>query len=166
MGCPSAAAKTAPRKGLSAVAGKHRHAPRLAPDSNCAVALVEPSRVMSLKTTTILVWRTRLIRTLLRPFAATPDLLVHRAIKSLIYSERDIKQVLRVEGARSEDAKKPYDTAAMVHPGEHCSMTERRADDATRDVIDFLKCEYISNHIGEDFEGTIAAVTGFDVLWN
>ncbi|MEN9464987.1 MAG: ribonuclease [Pseudomonadota bacterium] len=100
------------------------------------------------------------------PIRRYPDLLVHRAIKSLIHSERDIKQVLRVEGARSEDAKKlyPYDTAAMVHLGEHCSMTERRADDATRDVIDFLKCEYISNRIGEDFEGTIAAVTGFGLF--
>jgi len=30
--------------------------------------------------------------------------------------------------------------------GEHCSMTERRADDATRDVSDALKCEYMQDH--------------------
>jgi len=45
--------------------------------------------------------------------------------------------------------------------GEHCSMTERRADDATRDVADALKCEYMQDHVGDVMVGTIAAVTNF-----
>ena len=45
--------------------------------------------------------------------------------------------------------------------GEHCSMTERRADDATRDVADWLKCEYMLDHVGDEFDGVIASVTGF-----
>ena len=43
-------------------------------------------------------------------------------------------------------------------------MAERRADDATRDVTDFLKCEYIRDKVGEDFEGVISAVTGFGLF--
>ena len=49
----------------------------------------------------------------------------------------------------------------MTYLGEHCSMTERRADDATRDVADALKCEYMQDHIGDIMLGTIAAVTNF-----
>jgi ribonuclease R len=48
--------------------------------------------------------------------------------------------------------------------GENCSMAERRADDATRDVVDFLKCEYMEQHVGEVFDGTISAVTGFGMF--
>jgi ribonuclease R len=40
-------------------------------------------------------------------------------------------------------------------------MTERRADDATRDVVRWLKCEYIQKHVGEDFDGIISGVTRF-----
>ena len=58
----------------------------------------------------------------------------------------------------------PYDMATMVAMGEHCSMTERRADDATRDVTDFLKCEYIRDKVGEDYEGLITAVTAFGMF--
>jgi ribonuclease R len=52
----------------------------------------------------------------------------------------------------------------MVHFGEHCSMTERRADDATRDVEDWLKCEFMSDKVGDVFEGTIASVTQFGIF--
>jgi ribonuclease R len=58
----------------------------------------------------------------------------------------------------------PYDTAAMVALGEQCSMTERRADDATREVDAWLKCEFLKDRIGEEFEGVIAAVTTFGVF--
>ena len=43
-------------------------------------------------------------------------------------------------------------------------MAERRADDATRDVTDFLKCEFIRDRVGDDFEGVISAVTGFGLF--
>jgi ribonuclease R len=100
------------------------------------------------------------------PIRRYPDLLVHRAIRSVIRSTRECKHVKRVEGA-GRLAKKvifPYDVPAMVSLGQDCSMAERRADDATRDVVDFLKCEYMEQHVGKVFDGTIAAVTGFGLF--
>ena len=52
----------------------------------------------------------------------------------------------------------------LVTAGEHCSMTERRADDATRDVQLWLKCEYLRHHIGDEFAGVVASVTRFGVF--
>lgn len=100
------------------------------------------------------------------PIRRYPDLLVHRGIRSVIRSARECKHIRRVEGAGRLTKKKifPYDTAAMVSLGEHCSMAERRADDATRDVVDFLKCEYMQQHVGEVFEGVISAVTNFGLF--
>ena len=46
----------------------------------------------------------------------------------------------------------------------HCSMTERRADDATRDVTNWLKCYFMQDKIGEVYEGTVAGVTSFGVF--
>lgn len=90
------------------------------------------------------------------PIRRYPDLLLHRAIKYLIAKQ---------EG-RNTDRWTPtggyhYSTDDMDVMGEQCSMTERRADDATRDVSDWLKCEYMQDHVGEVMEGTIANVTGF-----
>lgn len=48
--------------------------------------------------------------------------------------------------------------------GAHCSMTERRADDATRQVDEWLKCEYMQDHIGSEFGGVIASVTNFGLF--
>ena len=48
--------------------------------------------------------------------------------------------------------------------GDHCSMTERRADDATREVADWLKCEYMQDHVGAEFSGVISSVTGFGLF--
>jgi ribonuclease R len=100
------------------------------------------------------------------PIRRYPDLLVHRAIKHVIHSKKSSKQVRRVDGAPVL-AKKliyPYQTSDMVAAGLHCSMTERRADDATRDVIAWLKCEYLLEHVGETFDGVIAGVTGFGMF--
>jgi len=81
------------------------------------------------------------------PIRRYPDLLVHRAIKHCIDN-------------------KPVDSFAYGLPdmlvlGEHCSANERRADEATREVVNWLKCEYMMDKIGEDFNGIITAVTGF-----
>ena len=100
------------------------------------------------------------------PIRRYSDLLVHRGIKSLIHSEFESKHLSRAEGTVVEKPSTyfPYDLTAMVHLGEHVSMTERRADDATREVVDFLKCEYIQSFIGETFEGVINTVTGFGMF--
>ena len=54
--------------------------------------------------------------------------------------------------------------ADLVAAGEHCSTTERRADDATRDVNLWLKCEYLRHHIGDEFVGVVASVTRFGMF--
>ena len=48
--------------------------------------------------------------------------------------------------------------------GVHCSLTERRADDATRDVENWLKCYFMQDKVGEEFDGTISGVTSFGLF--
>jgi ribonuclease R len=84
------------------------------------------------------------------PIRRYPDLLVHRAI-------RHVTEHGTAEGyAASKDE--------MVMAGEHCSMTERRADEATRDAIMTLKCQYMSDKLGQEFEGIISGVTSFGLF--
>jgi ribonuclease R len=100
------------------------------------------------------------------PIRRYPDLLVHRAIRSVIRGPRKTNTVLRADGAKVEPPSKwaPYTFEQMLEFGEHSSMTERRADDATRDVEDWLKCEFMSDKLGEVFDGTIASVTQFGIF--
>jgi ribonuclease R len=84
------------------------------------------------------------------PIRRYPDLLVHRAIR----------HVLR--GGKPENFD--YGVGHMQSLGEHCSMTERRADEATRDATDWLKCEFIMDKVGECFDGIITAVTSFGIF--
>jgi len=79
------------------------------------------------------------------PIRRYPDLLIHRGIKAVLSGEK----------------YKAKDWNAL---GVHCSMTERRADDATRDVTNWLKCYYMQDKIGEVYEGTIAGVTSFGLF--
>jgi len=95
------------------------------------------------------------------PIRRYPDLIVHRGIKSVIHGQPESKDVAPPEQCDSELAVYPYDTARMHQLGEHCSITERRADDATRDVMAWLKCEYLRDQVGEEFPGVIAAVVPF-----
>ena len=96
------------------------------------------------------------------PIRRYPDLLVHRVIRSAIHSGKRLKHVQRPkEFQPNPEFHAHYSQEQMVALGEHCSMTERRADDATRDVISWLKCEYMRDQVGEEYEGVIAAVTGF-----
>lgn len=84
------------------------------------------------------------------PIRRYPDLLVHRGIKHLLQ-----------EGG-IEDS--PYSLGNLQSLGESCSMTERRADDATRDVVDWLKCEYMLDKVGETFGGIISGVNSFGLF--
>ncbi|MFN7098306.1 MAG: ribonuclease R, partial [Gammaproteobacteria bacterium] len=84
------------------------------------------------------------------PIRRYPDLLVHRAIKHVL-SKQKIKTFA-------------YDHDKMAKLGGHCSMTERRADDATREVINWLKCEFMLDKVGQTFEGIISGVTAFGVF--
>ncbi|WP_097460876.1 ribonuclease R [Mangrovitalea sediminis] len=96
------------------------------------------------------------------PIRRYPDLTVHRAIKSVIHAGGDTDKTVRRPKKRSAElARYPYDFARMVQLGEQCSMTERRADDATRDVMAWLKCEFLQQHVGESYAGVISAVTAF-----
>lgn len=84
------------------------------------------------------------------PIRRYPDLLVHRAIRHILSGQP-------VENFR-------YGIDDMLVLGEHCSMTERRADEATRDAMDWLKCEYMMDKVGENFDGIISSVTGFGIF--
>jgi ribonuclease R len=100
------------------------------------------------------------------PIRRYPDLLVHRAIRSIIRGKKRTGLVKRVKGVEPLSAADiyPYDDKSMFELGEHCSMAERRADEATWDVIAWLKCEYMSDHIGDEFEGTVSSVTNFGLF--
>ena len=84
------------------------------------------------------------------PIRRYPDLLVHRAIRHALS-----------EGTAKNFA---YDVAAMESMGLHCSATERRADEATRDAVDWLKCEFMMDKVGEEFDGIITGVTTFGIF--
>lgn len=79
------------------------------------------------------------------PIRRYPDLLVHRAIKAVL------------EGRK-------YAASNWSDVGRHCSETERRADEATREVDAWLKCHYVRNRVGDEFAGTITAATGFGIF--
>lgn len=100
------------------------------------------------------------------PIRRYPDLLVHRAIRSVIRNEVPSKHVYRIEGAELLTTRQayPYSPGDMLALGEHCSMAERRADEATRDVVSWLKCEYLRDQVGSVFEGLVSAVTGFGLF--
>ncbi len=84
------------------------------------------------------------------PIRRYPDLMVHRAIKHMLIEKK--KQGFA------------YDNAKVTEIGEHCSVTERRAESAVRDVVAWLKCEYMQDHIGSSHAGVITAVTSFGLF--
>jgi ribonuclease R len=84
------------------------------------------------------------------PIRRYPDLLVHRAIKWL-NDKRSAK------GFR-------YALPEMEQLGEHCSQTERRADAATREVAERLKCVYLKKRVGETFDVVISSVVAFGLF--
>jgi ribonuclease R len=79
------------------------------------------------------------------PIRRYPDLLVHRAIKAAL-------------------SRQVYSGIAWDEIGRHCSETERRADDASRDVENWLKCYYMRDHVGGEFSGSITGVVPFGLF--
>jgi ribonuclease R len=79
------------------------------------------------------------------PIRRYPDLLVHRAIKAGLKKEKPAKQPL-------------------AEIGMHCSATERRADEASRDVEAWLKTYYMREHVGNVYEGTVSSATSFGIF--
>lgn len=89
------------------------------------------------------------------PIRRYPDLVIHRVIKSILQSQ---------QASDANIGHVNYSEEQVMVFGEHCSMTERRADDATRDVADWLKCEYMQDHVGDSFTGVISTVTNFGLF--
>lgn len=84
------------------------------------------------------------------PIRRYPDLLLHRALKHRL--------------RRGQHGDYPYSPPRMAELGEHCSWTERRAEEASRDVDERLKCQFMQRHIGDEFDGIITGVTSFGLF--
>ncbi len=108
------------------------------------------------------------------PIRRYPDLLVHRVIKAMLGNKRyqldAAKMDVPVPPKRPGKAKpiNPASASTEVERwevvGAHCSANERRADEASRDVEAWLKCRYMREHLGEEFSGTVSAVTTFGLF--
>lgn len=90
------------------------------------------------------------------PIRRYPDLILHRALKAQLKKQQG--PLPSLEGAFA------YTDKDLDGLGVHCSMTERRADDATRQVDEWLKCEFMLDHVGMEFNGVIASVTSFGLF--
>ncbi|NSL54016.1 ribonuclease R [Uliginosibacterium aquaticum] len=120
------------------------------------------------------------------PIRRYPDLLVHRAIKAVLCGSKYqpasgpvelLKDTRRKKGGKQPDeafaraareAEKKRASAAKngiwEDIGVHCSQTERRADEASRDVETWLKCYYMQDRIGEQYDGVVTSVTSFGIF--
>jgi len=84
------------------------------------------------------------------PIRRYPDLLVHRAIRHIIRG--------------GKPGRYHYDAGTMERLGAITSAHERRAEEATRDVEAWLKCEYMEGHVGDEFDGIVTGVTNFGLF--
>ncbi|WP_313756995.1 ribonuclease R [Tissierella sp.] len=85
------------------------------------------------------------------PIRRYPDLVIHRIIKAYLNGKINSQMQESLEARLPEIA-------------EHTSMTERRAEEAEREVEDMKKAQYMTRHIGEEFEGIISSLTSFGIF--
>lgn len=97
------------------------------------------------------------------PIRRYPDLLVHRVIKSILAEQKYAPSVDGVERVKGESVKE-FEHAVWDRLGLKLSATERRADEASRDVESWLKCWYMRERVGEVFGGKVTGVTSFGLF--
>jgi ribonuclease R len=84
------------------------------------------------------------------PIRRYPDLVVHRGIRQVL-TGGDPQALVDLHG--------PFPVL-----GQECSFRERRADEATRGAIAWLKCYYMQERVGEDFDGIVSGVVDFGLF--
>jgi ribonuclease R len=115
------------------------------------------------------------------PIRRYPDLLTHRAIKAVLAGKKyepkgidlsklntNVSNATRKQAAKDKaDGKAKKDAKDLTiwdALGVHCSANERRADEASRDVENWLKCYFMQDKLGESFTGIVAGVTTFGIF--
>ncbi|MDO4323250.1 MAG: ribonuclease R [Lachnospiraceae bacterium] len=82
------------------------------------------------------------------PIRRYPDLQIHRIIKDTLRG-------------RMRQEKIEHYKEILPEVAEHCSKTERRADEAERETVKLKKAEYMMRHIGEEFDAVISGIMSY-----
>ncbi len=104
------------------------------------------------------------------PIRRYPDLLVHRVIKAVLHGKRyhidsgSLEDLPKVRKGGKAPKAHAQEAEHWEVAGAHCSANERRADEASRDVEAWLKCRFMRDRLGEEFNGTVTAATSFGLF--